>query len=77
MPQSHCDQRYLFNYVQVVWAGEGSGKMIEYIVSQSSIIQAYRKCIDEIEDDFCVPEKTLCHASPDIGSCLEKIQQDL
>ncbi len=55
----------------------GSGKTIEYIISQSLIIQAYRTCIEDIEDDYHIPDKTLHHASPDIESRLLAIRHEL
>ncbi|KAF8335730.1 uncharacterized protein EI90DRAFT_2912707, partial [Cantharellus anzutake] len=50
---------------------------IEYIVSQSSIIQAYRTCIEDVEEDYHIPDKTLHHATPDIESRLVAIQREL
>ncbi|KAF8333484.1 uncharacterized protein EI90DRAFT_2916867 [Cantharellus anzutake] len=64
-------------YTKVVYSGTGSGKTIEYIISQSSIIEAYRSCIEDIEDDYYIPDKTLHHASPDMGSRLLAIRQEL
>ncbi|KAF8331411.1 uncharacterized protein EI90DRAFT_2834292, partial [Cantharellus anzutake] len=61
-------------YMKVVYSGTGSGKTIEYIVSQSSIIQAYRTCIEDVEEDYHIPNKTLHHATPDIESRLVAIQ---
>ena len=63
--------------MQVVYLGTGSVKTIEYIISQSSIIQAYRTCIEDIEEDYHVPDKTLHHASPDIESRLVAMMDDL
>ncbi|KAF8316520.1 uncharacterized protein EI90DRAFT_3134333 [Cantharellus anzutake] len=64
-------------YIKVVYSGTGSGKTIEYIISQSSIIQSYRDCIEDVEADYHLPEKTLHHVSPNIGSRLVTIQNDL
>ncbi|KAF8335733.1 uncharacterized protein EI90DRAFT_3152773 [Cantharellus anzutake] len=64
-------------YIKVVYSGTGSTKTIEYIISQSSIIQAYRTCIEDVEEDYHIPEKTLHHASPDIESRLVAIMKDL
>ncbi|KAF8327707.1 uncharacterized protein EI90DRAFT_3126663 [Cantharellus anzutake] len=64
-------------YTKVVYSGTGSGKTIEYIVSQSSIIQAYRTCIEDVEEDYHIPDKTLRHATPDIESRLVAIQHEL
>ncbi|KAF8340407.1 uncharacterized protein EI90DRAFT_2966224 [Cantharellus anzutake] len=64
-------------YTKVVYSGTGSGKTIEYIVSQSSIIQAYRTCIEDVEEDYHIPDKTLRHATPDIESRLVAIRHEL
>src|SRR5260370_11666133 len=65
------------NNMQVVYSGMGSGKTIEYIVSQSSIIQAYRTSIENTEEDYHIPEKTLHHTSPDIESRLVTMMNDI
>ncbi|KAF8344262.1 uncharacterized protein EI90DRAFT_2902059 [Cantharellus anzutake] len=64
-------------YTKVIYSGGGSGKTIEYIVSQLSIIQAYRTCIEDVKDDYHIPDKTLHHASPDIESRLLAIRNEL
>ncbi|KAF8332732.1 uncharacterized protein EI90DRAFT_2844189, partial [Cantharellus anzutake] len=64
-------------YIKVVYLGTGSVKMIEYIISQSSIIQAYRTCIEDIEEDYHIPDRTLHHASPDIESRLVAMMNEL
>src|SRR5260221_10359089 len=38
----------------------GSRKTIEYIISQSLIIQAYRTCIEDIEDDYHMSQGCPC-----------------
>src|SRR5260370_41207381 len=63
--------------VQVVYSGSGSGKTIEYIISQSSIIQAYHTCIEDVESDYHMLDKTLHHASPDIQSRLDTMRDEL
>ena len=62
---------------QVMYSGSGSGKTIKYIISQSSIIQAYRTCIEDVEGDYHVPDKTLHHTSPDIQSRLDGMRDNL
>ena len=69
--------RRIKHKAQVVCSGSGSGKTIEYIVSQSSIIQAYHTCIKDVEKDYHVPEKTLHHGSPDIQSRIDMMRDDL
>ncbi|KAF8325574.1 uncharacterized protein EI90DRAFT_2931897 [Cantharellus anzutake] len=64
-------------YTKVVYSGLGSGKTINYMISQSSIINAYHQCIEDIESDFHIPEKTLHHAAPDIQSRLDGLRKSL
>ncbi|KAF8341602.1 uncharacterized protein EI90DRAFT_2881729, partial [Cantharellus anzutake] len=64
-------------YTKVVYGGSGSGKTINYVISQSSIINAYRQCIEDVESDFHIPEKTLHHAAPDIQSRLDGLRKSL
>src|SRR5260370_21114571 len=65
------------NNMQVVYSGMGYVKTIEYIVSQSSIIQAYRTSIENTEEDYHIPEKTLHHTSLDIESRLVAMMNDI
>ncbi|KAF8334019.1 uncharacterized protein EI90DRAFT_2852726, partial [Cantharellus anzutake] len=64
-------------YTKVVYSGSGSGRTIRYIISQSSIIKAYRACLEETENDYRIPDKTLRHAHPDIQSRLNTIRKRL
>ena len=58
-----------------MYGGSGSGKTINYVISQSSIINAYHQCIKDIEDDFHIPEKMLHHAAPDIQSRVDGLKK--
>ncbi|KAF8327240.1 uncharacterized protein EI90DRAFT_2861084, partial [Cantharellus anzutake] len=64
-------------YTKVMYGGSGSGRTINYVISQSSIINAYRQCIEDIEHDFHIPEKMLHHAAPDIQSRLDGLKRTL
>ena len=45
------------------------------MISQSSIINVYHQCIEDIEDDFHIPEKMLHHSGPNIQSRVEGLKK--
>ena len=58
-----------------MYGSSGSGRTINYVISQSSIINAYCQCIEDVEDDFHIPEKMLHHATPDIQSRVDGLKR--
>ena len=58
-----------------MYGGSSSGKTIHFVINQSSIINVYRQCIEDTEDDFHIPEKTLYHAAPDIQSRMDGLKK--
>jgi hypothetical protein len=59
---------------QVIYAGSGSNRTIDYICQQSPLIEVFRSCHVIVESAFQLTHRTLKHAPPDMTRTIERLR---
>jgi hypothetical protein len=58
---------------QVIYAGSGPNRTIDYICQQSPLIEVFRSCHIIVESAFQLTHRTLKHTPPDMTLMIERL----
>ena len=59
---------------QVLYAGSGPNRTIDYICQQSPLIEVFRSCHVIVELAFQLTHRTLKHTPPDMSMTIERLR---
>ena len=59
---------------QVIYAGSGPNRTIDYICQQSPLIEVFRNCHVIVESAFQLTHRTLKHTPPDMTATIERLR---
>ena len=59
---------------QVIYAGSGPNRTIDYICQQSPLIEVFRSCHVIVKSVFQLTHRTLKHTPPDMSMMIERLR---
>src|SRR6266702_7539001 len=63
--------------IQVIYAGNGPNRTMDYICQQSPLIEVFRSCHVIVESAFQLTHRTLKHTPPDMTTTIERLRAHL
>ncbi|KDQ56406.1 hypothetical protein JAAARDRAFT_195051 [Jaapia argillacea MUCL 33604] len=60
-------------YTKVVYGGSVSNRTVHRIILESPLVETYRSCIDNIQDNFLLSNRTIAHADTDLTKTLHAL----
>lgn len=72
-----CVNKIHHNSSQAVYSGSGPNKTIDHITEQSGIIELYRSCHENIEDNFEISSRTVRHAAANMEVDIVRLASEL
>ena len=67
-------KRQCIDTIQVIHAGSGPNRTIDYICQQSPLIETFRSCHVIVESAFQLTHRTLKHTPPDMSTTIERLR---
>ncbi|KAI0310544.1 hypothetical protein OF83DRAFT_1033881, partial [Amylostereum chailletii] len=64
-------------YTKHIYGGKFSNNTIAYMLKESILIEIYRTLHVNIEDNFCLTNRTINHAKPNMKNTYKKVSEHM